>query len=451
MANRFNLSIHDRVVVAPFVALAIVTLAYAVIGVFITPPRSWTVELVTVLGCVMSAHLRIPTGRISGLPTIGVAVALLSIPRPQSEYLLTVAIWSVGIMISQSIVLRSAAVALYVVGISALGGLAFVAVHNELARVGVWPVVAYLLASATYFAIAMLVEFIRSRGRWSLDQKFGLSALSPMRLIGVVLIVAVASTLMNVLDSSLIPWFEKDPNARLTPLVILLASTLFLVIAQRARFRSVHRRLSGVVTAAVELPWATETGLRKALEVRSRVVLQAGETEVRQDPPGPGEIGAPVRLESGLDEYIVASRRLGALPLGAEEQQALTALAHMASETARIQNDVSSLERRANSDPLTGLPNYGAFQAALIEANENRSYHAGIAVLFIDLDNFKKLNDSRGHHTGDELLKAVAARLRNSVGGRDFVSRIGARSSPTRSSATSACRSPSMARSSVPS
>ncbi|MDN4639182.1 EAL domain-containing protein [Agreia sp. PsM10] len=425
MVDRFRLSLFDRIFVAPFIVLAGVVLVYAVVGVIVTPPDSWTVELVTVLGCIMCAHLRMPIGRISGLPMLGVAVTLLAISRPASEYLLTVAIWAVGLMISQTIVLRSVAVGLYVVGISAVSGVAFVVVHNELTRAGVWQLVSYTVASLCYFGIAILLEFIRARGRWGLDQRFGLSALSPMRFFGVVLLVAVVSTLMNAVDSAVIPWLEHDPDARLTPAVILLVATLFLVIAQRVRFRAVHRRLSGVVTAAVELPWATETGLRRALEVRAQMVLQAGETEVRDEPPGPGEIGAPVRLEPGTDEYIVASRRLGALPLGREEEQALTALAHMASETARIQHDVDSLERRANSDPLTGLPNYGAFQAALIEANENRSYHSGIAVLFIDLDNFKKLNDSRGHHTGDELLKAVADRLRSSVGGRDFVSRIG--------------------------
>ena len=425
MVNRFKLSTFDRVFVAPFVALAVATVVYAFVGAAFSPPRSWTVELVTVLGCMMCAHLRIPSGRISGLPMLGVAVALLSVPRPQSEYLLTVAIWIVGVLVSQLIVLRSVSVALYVAGVSAFTGLAFVVVHNELTRLGVWTLVAYTLASAAYFVFALFLEFIRGHGRWSLNQTFGISALSPMRVIGVVLLVAVVSTGMTALDAQLIPWLEGDPDARLTPFVLLLVATFFFMIAQRSRFRRVHQLLTGVVTAAVDLPWATEVGLRKALELRAKMVLQASDTLVRKDPPAAGEIGSRVRLESGLDEYIVASRRLGALPLGGEEQQALTALAHMASETVRIQNDVDKLERLANSDPLTGLPNYGAFQSALVDANENRSYHSGIAVLFIDLDNFKKLNDSRGHHTGDELLKVVAARLRGSVGVRDFVSRIG--------------------------
>ncbi|SKA93396.1 diguanylate cyclase (GGDEF) domain-containing protein [Agreia bicolorata] len=425
MVNRFKLSMFDRIYVVPFIVLAVAAVVYAISGMIAGLPTSWTLELITILGCVMCAYLRFPSGRVSGLPMLGVTVTLLSITPPQSEYLLSVAIWSVGLLISQIFVLRSVAVALYAVGISTVGGFAFVIVHNDLARADVWPLVAYILASGAYFASALLIEFIRARGRWSIDRTFGLSALSPMRVAGVVLLVAVVATIMNALDTAVIPWLERDSGDRLSPLVVLLAATLFLVIGQWTRFRRVHQRLSGVVSAAVDLPWATEGGLRKALELRAKMVLQAGETEVRTRPPEHGEIGSRVRLESGVDEYIVASRRLGALPLGGVEQQALTALAHMASETVRIQNDVDKLERRANSDPLTGLPNYGAFQSALIEANENRSYHSGIAVLFIDLDNFKKLNDSRGHHTGDELLKVVAARLRQSVGVRDFVSRIG--------------------------
>jgi diguanylate cyclase (GGDEF)-like protein len=425
MFSRSNLSVFDRIAITSFVVLALGVVAYAVYGLVATPPRSWTLELVIILGCVMSAQLRLPVGRIGGLPMVGVAVTLLAIPRPASEYVLSAAIWSLGILISQTIVLRSIIAGLYVVGITCGGALAFVWVHNELSQAGAWPFASYIAASASYLLILLTIEFGLAHGRWGLDQRGGISALSPARLLGVVLLVAIGSTLMNFVDSVAIPWLEGDPDARLTPVVILLTATVFLMSAQRTRFRMVHRRFRGVVDAAIELPWATDAGLRKALEVRAMMVLQAGETEVRDEPPAAGEIGAPVQLESGVEEYIVASRRLGAFPMGREEEQALSALAHMASEAARIQHDVDSLERRANSDPLTGLPNYGAFQAALIEANENRSYHSGIAVLFIDLDNFKRLNDSRGHHTGDELLKVVAERLRKSVGGRDFVSRIG--------------------------
>ena len=77
-------------------------------------------------------------------------------------------------------------------------------------------------------------------------------------------------------------------------------------------------------------------------------------------------------------------------------------------------------------DNLTGLPNRRLFidrlQQAMKEANRNEQL---VAVLFVDLDRFKKINDSMGHETGDILLKEAAHRLRNCVRASDTVARLG--------------------------
>ncbi|MEZ5792334.1 MAG: EAL domain-containing protein [Nitratireductor sp.] len=77
-------------------------------------------------------------------------------------------------------------------------------------------------------------------------------------------------------------------------------------------------------------------------------------------------------------------------------------------------------------DPLTELPNRRVFTQRLeqmIGACRRRKEHG--AVLFIDLDNFKSLNDTHGHETGDELLRQVAKRLKQGVRSTDTVSRFG--------------------------
>jgi diguanylate cyclase (GGDEF)-like protein len=80
----------------------------------------------------------------------------------------------------------------------------------------------------------------------------------------------------------------------------------------------------------------------------------------------------------------------------------------------------------AHHDVLTELPNRSLceqrLQAALAQA---RAVNAQVAVLFIDLDRFKSINDTLGHHIGDGLLRSVAARLTQSVRGQDTVSRLG--------------------------
>lgn len=86
----------------------------------------------------------------------------------------------------------------------------------------------------------------------------------------------------------------------------------------------------------------------------------------------------------------------------------------------------AKLARMANHDPLTGLPNRRLFHeilsGALLNADRNQTM---VAILFVDLDGFKKINDTYGHETGDVVLTAVAGRLRSSVRKGDTVSRMG--------------------------
>ncbi|HEV3353905.1 MAG TPA: EAL domain-containing protein [Acidimicrobiales bacterium] len=83
------------------------------------------------------------------------------------------------------------------------------------------------------------------------------------------------------------------------------------------------------------------------------------------------------------------------------------------------------LTRQAYHDALTGLPNRSLFQSRLEVALARAARRERtIAVLFIDLDRFKVINDSLGHETGDELLVAVAGRLREAVRDEDTVARL---------------------------
>lgn len=94
--------------------------------------------------------------------------------------------------------------------------------------------------------------------------------------------------------------------------------------------------------------------------------------------------------------------------------------------TAALRASETRYRHLAQHDTLTGLPNLALFsdrlQQALIQAPRS---HARLAVLFLDLDQFKPINDALGHHVGDLLLQAVAARLRESLRESDTVARIG--------------------------
>ena len=82
--------------------------------------------------------------------------------------------------------------------------------------------------------------------------------------------------------------------------------------------------------------------------------------------------------------------------------------------------------RLAFYDTLTGLPNRQSFMTRLSEAiREAEETGGGFSILYLDLDNFKRINDSLGHSIGDELLKKVSRRIETCVRGDDFVARFG--------------------------
>jgi len=83
------------------------------------------------------------------------------------------------------------------------------------------------------------------------------------------------------------------------------------------------------------------------------------------------------------------------------------------------------LAYEATHDSLTGLPNRAYVVTRVTEALESGGHHALAAVLFIDLDNLKTINDMFGHDAGDDLLRSAAQRLRRAVRSDDVVARFG--------------------------
>lgn len=108
-------------------------------------------------------------------------------------------------------------------------------------------------------------------------------------------------------------------------------------------------------------------------------------------------------------------------------KQLISKLGHL-NETleSKVAERTQELYSMAFYDQLTGLPNRimleNSLKAAISDANKNRS---GLALLFLDLDRFKTINDSFGHAYGDMILKEVANRLKKRVGSNDIICRQG--------------------------
>jgi diguanylate cyclase (GGDEF)-like protein/PAS domain S-box-containing protein len=134
----------------------------------------------------------------------------------------------------------------------------------------------------------------------------------------------------------------------------------------------------------------------------------------------------PVRRRGGSTHVLIVHERDGDRFFGDDTARFLEAVANvLASALDRIDAE-DELRRRALEDPLTGLANRALLGSQLEYALHAAARHGGeVAVLLLDLDRFKYLNDTLGHSGGDELLREVAMRLRAEVRDEDVVARLG--------------------------
>ena len=120
-----------------------------------------------------------------------------------------------------------------------------------------------------------------------------------------------------------------------------------------------------------------------------------------------------------------ADRHLHALYVPHQENGMTLGMYALVTDVTEIKRNEAELLRLARFDPLTGLPNRRQFDERLAEAMaRSRRTRLPIALLFLDIDRFKAINDSLGHAAGDAVLKEFARRLVDTVRGTDIVARL---------------------------
>lgn len=101
-------------------------------------------------------------------------------------------------------------------------------------------------------------------------------------------------------------------------------------------------------------------------------------------------------------------------------------VAHLESENRRLRSIAKAVTRDSNEDPLTGLSNRRHFEANVsVWISALRNSGTAFAILYIDLDHFKAINDTLGHEAGDGVLVAVASMLKRITSNSDLVARLG--------------------------
>ena len=132
-------------------------------------------------------------------------------------------------------------------------------------------------------------------------------------------------------------------------------------------------------------------------------------------------IALPLVAGSGF-LLVVDSRPVA---LETEDIELLELLAAQATSALATASALGDLRERAATDPLTGLGHHASFHAALEEACARPERRGTLALLVFDLDGFKRVNDTRGHQAGDQLLRQAARSLRSALRSGEIVYRIG--------------------------
>lgn len=190
-----------------------------------------------------------------------------------------------------------------------------------------------------------------------------------------------------------------------------------------------------VARPAPDLPLDVAIGDWGALlsTVKARLRLTDGERLAATLGPQVNDTSGRVQASvlecaSALDRlHATLAHQLGRCrQLEADVFDAQAALAQVRAELIGTQAGERRARHRALHDGLTSLPNCSFFRERLDDALAHvEPQRPALAVLYLDLDSFKPINDSHGHDVGDELLRIVAARLTRVVRAEDMVSRLG--------------------------
>jgi len=181
---------------------------------------------------------------------------------------------------------------------------------------------------------------------------------------------------------------------------------------------------------------AGEAAIPAIVQLFASRVAESGKTLIHA-PPNEGQetdeppgfcIGTPININGDLYGAIVfwSEKASPLLPLHPQGREVIELMAKSIAVAINQRKLTDQLAHQATHDGLTGLPNRVLLNKRLAAAIEHAKRNdALLAVVFIDLDRFKQINDTLGHGVGDELLKLIAKRLAEAVGENQTLARMG--------------------------
>lgn len=395
------------------------------IAVLVSRPdsfMSWSLLAVPLI--VFMGYFPMLIGRTGGGIEIGLdSCVLIFLANVVGEWN-ALAVWFVGTLIGQLLTDKRRTVKAFNIGLGAIaGGLALLVIFVADADVSPFLSERSLFATAASAAVYFLVDYLVSAMSLSLEEGTPLFAeLAPRgALAAFFAFIAIAS--LGLLGA--LVW---QAYGEIWATALLAVPVVSIMVASRALSRGTEhaRRLKVLFDTLVAAQGVTErTSLLEALRNGASDLLHDHRVTIRGIPPGTNEIGVQV---GGSDEeqWIVAPALNRERSTANHDQAGLDALVAVADDALERLRLGEAMEYQAWHDSLTGLANRSLFMDRVGHAMEmqSRSGH-GLAILFCDLDGFKRVNDMYGHAAGDALLAEVGQRIRSAVRETDTIARLG--------------------------
>lgn len=210
-------------------------------------------------------------------------------------------------------------------------------------------------------------------------------------------------------------------------LALLGSAATFRLIEEIGNALSKRQRLYKLERASDTLSVSTKHIMDSATKLLASIYPRM-RVELGEAPRGQG------RLSSSLQSEVISSpegelriivvRRVWNRPFDDIDRLVVNLISSMLRIIYRVRIETNRLTLAANTDPLTGLSNYRGFEADLnrqdIMGNPGDS-----AAIFMDIDNFKSINDTYGHQAGNDVLQSLARRLVEAVGEDKLIARLG--------------------------
>jgi diguanylate cyclase (GGDEF)-like protein len=383
-------------------------------------PRVGLAGAVSVALVVVMSRYPLTLAHRSGDILLGFETCVLVFLALASPPLEAFCLWVLGTTIANATMPKPWRLRAFNVGLTITGGAVFVLVVDALeqdAGSNLDRLVAVMVGCAVYFAydLVLTAASLAIEDGCSINSVVTWSAI-PMGL----------ASFVSVDTLGFLAWVLHDQEAWTLLLLAVPVGTILVAVRSVSESRMARLRLTGLLEAATQAPdWTDEEHIERSLLAQAERTLRQTRASFRDGPPYPPEIGAPIEVDGRQTRHLVVTPQDPGHRFDENDRaalEALTAVGVSALNRRRLADEMAYLARH---DALTGLHNRAVFTARLAQALERRAPRGQVAVLFVDLDGFKEVNDLHGHKVGDALLVCVAERINLCLRLGDTAARLG--------------------------